>query len=126
MRQCCALPSYAGVLYDGIVVIKRWHRNERHAQIARRCFIVDACNYSDRSVLSLEPKVLFWVLLGLEQAECAGARHRFGTAFGLQFGEDAQIVTLDRAERDDQCLGNLLIGKPLSNEAQHFEFAFAE
>ena len=64
--------------------------------------------------------------MGLEQAQFAGASDGFGAAFGLQFGEDAQVVPLDRAKRDDQFLGDLLVGKPLRNEAQHFEFAIAQ
>ena len=64
--------------------------------------------------------------MGLEQAQFAGASDGFGAAFGLQFGEDAQVVPLDRAQRDDQFLSDLLVGKPLRNETQHFKFAFAQ
>lgn len=83
--------------------------------------------YNSREVLSYRTKSIgLSIVWGLEQTQLSGARHGFGAAFHLQFGKDAQVMALDRAQREKKFLGDLLVGKSLRNQAQHFEFAFAQ
>ena len=49
-----------------------------------------------------------------------------GTAADLELAIDVPGVFFDRAEGDDQALGDLAIGEPLANQRQHLAFARGE
>ena len=81
--------------------------------------------YTDRVVLSgsnlsIELRYCFG---RLEQSQLAGADNGFSAVLNLEFVENPQVVSLDRAERQVQTLADFGIGKSLCDEAQDFEFA---
>ena len=75
------------------------------------------------SDLSIELGYCFGML---EQSQLAGADDSFGAVLDLQLVENPQVVPLDRADGQEQPLADFSIGKSLCNEAQHFQFTFAQ
>ena len=84
--------------------------------------------YTDREVLSGSNLSidLEYCFGGLEQTQLAGADDGFGAVLDLQFVENPQVMSLDRAERQIQPLADFCVGKSLGDEAQDFEFAVGE
>jgi hypothetical protein len=64
-----------------------------------RFFCLDGREYTDKEVLSGSNLSIVWsIVLGLEQTQLASADDGFGAVLSLQFVEDSQVMTLDRAE----------------------------
>ena len=71
-----------------------------------------------------DSKVLFFA--DGEQPKLAGPRDGLGAALDTQFAIDAAGVSLDRVQRDDELVGNGLVGEPLADEVQDIELAWGE
>ena len=55
-----------------------------------------------------------------------GADDRLGAVAGVELGEHARDVDLDRLEAHDELCGDLGDGEPLGDQAQHIGLAFCE
>ena len=71
-----------------------------------------------------DSKVLFFA--DGEQAKLASPRDGLGAALDAQLAIDAAGVSLDRVQRDDELLGDVLVGETLADEVEDVELAWGE
>jgi len=57
---------------------------------------------------------------GLQQAELAGTRYRFGAPSYLEFAKDVPVVSFDGNDGEEESLADLTIRESLGDELQYF------
>ena len=62
----------------------------------------------------------------LEQVQFARAEQRLGAALHVELAVDVVDVLLDRADRDDELVGDRLIGEASGDQVQDLALARAE
>jgi hypothetical protein len=62
----------------------------------------------------------------LEQLQLARTRKRLGATFDRELAVEVVDVAFDRADRNDQCIGDRLVRMPLGDQAQDFELAVGQ
>ena len=65
-------------------------------------------------------------LAGLKEVKLTRAHERLGAALHVELAVDVVDVLLDRADGDDQPVGDRLIGMTVGDQAQDFQLAVAE
>ena len=94
------------------------------SSIAHRGEVVATQRYQYLDEGVNDSKVL--LLIGGEKVELAGPDDSLGAAPDAQLAIDAAGVSLDRVQRDDELVGNGLVGEPLADEVQDIELAWGE
>ena len=63
---------------------------------------------------------------GLQQAQLAGARYRFGAPSNLELAKDVPVVSFDGNHGEEKPLADLTVRESLGNELQYFQLALAQ
>ena len=79
----------------------------------------------DRVGAVLDAEIAGKLTSGLQQAQLAGARYRFGAPPNLEFAKDVPVVPFDGTQGEEKPLADLTIRESLGDELQYFQFALA-
>ncbi len=69
----------------------------------------------DRVGAVLDAEIAGKLMSGLQQAQLAGARYRFGAPPNLEFAKDVPVVSFDGNDGEEEPLAYLTVREPLGD-----------